>query len=83
VISKDKNGSTMQFTGMSVYLPDGSVKSYTYTKPVQVVKSWKDKTARIIADATFWSNMQDALKGGAKFPANAAPVPLKTIDAKK
>lgn len=83
VVSKDKNGSTMQFTGMSVYLPDGSVKSYTFTKPVLIVTSWKDKTKKIVADSTFWSNMQDALKGTAKFPANAAPVPLKTIDAKK
>ena len=34
VIKHDKSGFEMQFTGISVYLPDGTVKSYTLSKPV-------------------------------------------------
>jgi hypothetical protein len=70
-----------QFTGMSVYLPDGSVKSYTYSTPVKIVKSWKDKMTTISNPAVV-ADVQDAVKGGGKFPAGSAPVPLKSIDAK-
>jgi hypothetical protein len=82
MLKKDNKTAEFQFSGVSVYLPDGSVKSYTFTTPVKVVKSWKDRTSKIDNPAVI-ADLQDALKGGAKFPANAAPVPLKTIDSKK
>lgn len=82
MLKMDNKTAEFQFSGVSVYLPDGSVKSYTYTTPVKVVKSWREKTAKI-DNPKVVADLQDAFKGGAKFPANAAPVPLKTIDAKK
>lgn len=82
MLKKDNKTAEFQFSGVSVYLPDGSVKSYTFTTPVKVVKSWKDRTSKIDNPAVI-ADLQDALKGGAKFPANSAPVPLKTIDSKK
>ena len=82
MLKMDNKTAEFQFSGLSVYLPDGSVKSYTFTTPVKAVKSWKDMTTKIDNPAVI-ADMQDALKGGAKFPANAAPVSLKTVDAKK
>jgi hypothetical protein len=81
MLKVDNNTAEFQFTAVSVYLPDGTVKHYTFATPVKVVKSWKDRTAKIDNPAVV-ADLQDALKGGAKFPANAAPVPLKTIDTK-
>jgi len=81
MLKMDNKTAEFQFSGVSVYLPDGSVKSYTFTTPVKAVKSWKDMTTKIDNPAVV-ADMQDAFKGGTKFPANAAPVPLKTIDAK-
>lgn len=82
MLKMDNKTAEFQFTGLSVYLPDSSVKSYTFTTPVKIVKSWSNMTTTI-DNPMVMADLQDALKGGAKFPANAAPVPLKTIDAKK
>lgn len=81
VLKADNRTAEFQFTGVSVYLPDGSVKPYTFATPVKVTKSWKDRTAKIENPAVI-ANLIDAFSGGAKFPANSAPVPLKTVDAK-
>jgi hypothetical protein len=81
MLKADNKTAEFQFTGVSVYLPDGSVKSYTFTTPVKVIKSWKDRTSKIENPAVI-ANLQDAFKSGAKFPANSAPVSLKTIDSK-
>lgn len=81
-LKHDNTSWEMQFTGMSVYLPDGTTKSYNFAKPVKVVFNKKDKKATIIADPAFNANIKDALtalSSGKKFPANAAPVPLKKI----
>ncbi len=82
MLKMDNTTAEFQFNAISVYLPDGKVKSYSFTTPVKVVKSWKDRTSKIDNPAVI-ANLQDAFKGGAKFPANAAPVSLKTIDAAK
>ncbi len=81
MLKQDNKTAEFQFTGASVYLPDGSLKSYTFTTPVKITKSW-DKHTSTIDNPQSLMPLMDALKGGAKFPANAAPVPLKTIDAK-
>lgn len=80
VTKHDKNGFEMQFTGLSVYLPDGTVKSYTLSKPVIVTGSKDAKTMKVVGSSELRADIQDALKGGATFSANAAPVSLKTID---
>lgn len=82
VTKHDKNGFEMQFTGLSVYLPDGTVKSYKLSKPVIVSGSKDAKTMKVVGSPELRADIQDALKGGKTFPANAAPVSLKTIDSK-
>lgn len=82
VTKHDKNGFEMQFTGISVYLPDGTVKSYTLSKPVTVSGVKGAKTLTVVASPELKADLQDALKGGGTFAANAAPVSLKTIDGK-
>ena len=82
VLKHDNTSTEMQFTGMSVYLPDGTTKSYTFATPVKVVFSKKDKKATITGDPKFNADIRDGLKalsGGKKFPANASPVPLSKI----
>lgn len=78
----DNNTSEVQFAAFSVYLPDGTAKSYKLDTPVKATKSRVDRSMKVTGNAQFRADLQDALKGGAKFPANAAPVPLKSIDAK-
>lgn len=80
---KHDNTSMAQFAAFSVYLPDGTVKSYKLTTPVKIVASRDTRTTKVTANPEFRADLQDALKGGAKFPSNAAAVPLKKIDAKK
>jgi len=82
VVKHDKSGFEMQFTGISVYLPDGTVKSYTLSKPVTVTGSKDSKVMKVIGSPELKADIQDALKGGGTFSANAAPVSLKTIDSK-
>ena len=82
VLKHDNTSIEIQFTGMSVYLPDGTTKSYTFTTPVKVVFSKKDKKATITGDPAFSADIRDGLKSvstGKKFPANASPVPLSKI----
>ena len=76
------NTTEVQFSAFSVYLPDGTGKTYKLDTPVKIDRSKADKTVKITGSKQFRADLQDALKGGAKFPANAAPVPLKTIDSK-
>lgn len=82
VLKHDNTSTEIQFTGMSVYLPDGTTKSYTFATPVKVAFSRKDKKAIVTGDQAFNADIRDGLKalsGGAKFPANAAPIPLSKI----
>lgn len=78
----DKNTTEVQFGAFSVYLPDGTVKSYKLDTPVKDIRSRMGKTRKIVGNSQFRADLQDALKGSATFPAGAAPVPLKTIDSK-
>jgi len=78
----DNNTTEMSFSAFSVYLPDGTAKSYKLDTPVKMVKTHGVHGVKITGNPQFRADLQDALKGGAKFPANAAPVPLKTIDSK-
>ncbi len=82
VTKHDKNGFEMQFTGLSVYLPDGTEKSYMLSKPVIVTGSKDGKTMKVVGSPELKADIQDALMGGKTFSANAAPVSLKTIDSK-
>lgn len=81
MLKMDDKTAEFQFTGISVYLPDGSVKQYSFAMPVKAVKSLTGMTTKIDNPAVI-ADIQDAFKGGAKFPANAKPVSLKAIDSK-
>ncbi len=78
----DNNTTQVQFSAFSVYLPDGTAKSYKLDTPVKAIKSRADRSMKVTGNPQFRADLQDALKGGAKFPASAAPVSLKTIDSK-
>lgn len=78
----DRNTTEVQFGAFSVYLPDGTVKSYKLDTPVKDIRSRMERTRKITGNPQFRADLQDALKGGATFPAGTAPVPLKTIDSK-
>jgi hypothetical protein len=81
-VRKQIRGAEFQITGFSVYLPDGTVKSYKLETPVKAVISQDNKPTTVTGNPPLRAALQDAFKGGAKFPANAAPVKIKDIDAK-
>lgn len=80
-VKQAKGNFETQFTGLSVYLPDGTAKTYTLATPVRIVHAKDKKAVTVIANPAMRADLQDAMAGNATFPANAAPVPLKTIDA--
>jgi len=77
---KGKDYTIATFSKMSVYLPDGSVKSYNLSKPVKVIKSRERKMAVWDAYPAFSKALGDALKGGATFPASASPLKMANYD---
>jgi hypothetical protein len=81
-VRKLDNSAELQVTGFSVYLPDGTANSYKLDTPVKAVMSLDNKTMTATGNPQFRAALQDALKGGTKFPANAAPIKIKDIDAK-
>ncbi len=78
---KGKDYTIATFGKMSVYLPDGTVRSYDLEKPVKVIKSKERKTVVWDAYPGFTKALGDALKGGATFPADAAPISLTSYEA--
>lgn len=72
-----------QFTGLGVYLPDGTAKSYTLTTPARIMRSADNKSMMIVGNPSMRAAMQDIQASGARFPADAKPVMLKDIDAAK
>lgn len=78
---KGKDYTIASFGKMSVYLPDGTVRSYDLEKPVKVIKSKERKTVVWDAYPGFTKAIGDALKGGATFPADAAPLKLMDYEA--
>jgi hypothetical protein len=80
-IRQGKGNFETQFTGLSVYLPDGTTKAFSLTTPARIVGSKDKKTVTVIANPAMRADLQGAMVGNATFPATAVPVPLKTIDA--
>ncbi len=76
---KGRDYTIVEFHKLAVYLPDGSVKAYDFEKPVKMLRS-KDRKV-VITDAypAYTKALAEAFKGGATFPADAAPVALKDI----
>lgn len=78
---KGRDYTIASFGKMSVYLPDGTVRSYDLEKPVKVIKSKERKTVVWDAYPGFTKALGDALKGGTTFPADAAPLKLTDYEA--
>jgi len=72
-----------QFTGLGVYLPDRTAKSYTLATPARIMRSADNMSMMIVGNPSMRAAMQDIQASGARFPADAKPVMLKEIDAAK
>jgi hypothetical protein len=81
-MSPKDGGMELQITGFSVYLPDGTAKTYKFDTPLKAVISQDGKIMPTTGNQQIRTALQDIFKGDAKFPANAAPVKIKDIDAK-
>lgn len=81
VSMKDGN-IEFQVPGFSVYLPDGTVKTYNFDTPLKASMALGSTTMSTAGNPQLKAALQDIAKEGAKFPANAAPVRIKDIDAK-
>jgi len=71
-----KDYTIATFGKLSVYLPDGTARMYDLEKPVKVIKSKERKMVIWDAYPAFTKALADAMKGGATFPADAAPLKL-------
>lgn len=81
--SGGRGNFTLQFSDVGTYLPNGTVKNYKLTTPARITRSADNKSMMIVGNPSLRAAMQDALMGGNRFPANAAPVMLKAIDGVK
>jgi hypothetical protein len=78
-----KGNFQVQFTGIGVYLPNGTAKTYPISAPAKVMKSPDNSSMMIVGNPSVRAALQGALMSGATFPATANPVPLKTVDGVK
>lgn len=78
-----KGDFQIQFTDIGVYLPNGTTKTYKLSAPAKIKKSPDNSSMMIIGNPSVRTALQGALMGGTKFPANAKPVMLKTVDGVK
>lgn len=81
-VSMKDGGIEFQITGFSVYLPDGTVKTYKFDTPLKASMALGSTTMTTTGNPQLKAAVQDIAKEGAKFPANAAPIKIKDIDAK-
>lgn len=81
-VSMKDSSISFQVPGFSVYLPDGTVKSYTFDTPLKATMALGSTTMSVKGNPQLKAALQDIAKEGAKFPSNAAPVKIKDIDAK-
>lgn len=71
-----------QVPGFSVYLPDGTVKTYTFDTPLKASMSPGITTMTTKGNPQLTAALKELATLDTKFPANAAPVKIKDIDAK-
>jgi hypothetical protein len=81
-VSPKDGGIEFQIGSFSMYMPDGSARSYKLQPPVKSVMATGQGPMAVTVTPQLRAAMMDAMKGGAKFPVNAAPVSIKDIDAK-
>lgn len=81
-VSPKDGGIEFQIGSYSMYMPDGTAKSYKLEPAVKSVMATGKGPMTITVTPQLKAAVMDALKGGAKFPANAAPVKIMDIDTK-
>jgi hypothetical protein len=81
-VSMKDGGVEFQIPGFTVYLPDGTVKTYKFDTPLKASMALGSTTMSTAGNPQLKAALQDIAKEGAKFPANAAPIKIKDIDAK-
>lgn len=78
-----RGNMVLQFTDVGVYLPNGTTASFRLSTPAQIKRSADNSSMLIVGSPSLRSVLQGALSAGAKFPAGAKPVMLKTVDGSK
>jgi hypothetical protein len=81
-VSPKDSGIEFDIGSFALYMPDGTARSYKLQPPVKSVMATGKGPMTVAVTPQVKAAMMDALKSGAKFPANAAPVKIKDIDAK-
>ncbi len=82
IVSPKDGGIEFQIGGYSMYMPDGTARSYKLEPVVKSVMATGKGPMTITVTPQLRAAMLDALKGGAKFSANATPIKIKDIDTK-
>jgi hypothetical protein len=78
-----KGKFTFQFKTVSVYMPNGTAKTYNLDRPVKVSYSVDQNTVTTQADPSFTRMMSDLFITGGMFPADSPPVRLNAVLAAK
>jgi hypothetical protein len=74
-----KGKFTFQFKTVSVYMPNGTAKTYNLNKPVKVSYAVDQNIVTTQADPAFTRVMSDLFITGGMFPADAQPVRLNAV----
>jgi hypothetical protein len=82
IVSPKDGGIEFQIGSYSMYMPDGTARSYKLEPAVKSVMATGKEPMTITVTPQLKAAMLDALKGGTKFPANAAPIRIMDIDTK-
>jgi hypothetical protein len=81
-VSMRDGGMEFQVASFSAYMPDGTVKSYKLDTPIRATMSQDGKTMTAKGTPQLRAALQEIFSSGAKFPADAAPIKVKDIDAR-
>ncbi|MCD1294061.1 hypothetical protein CUJ83_03505 [Methanocella sp. CWC-04] len=79
VLFNDRDYFLYEFGTLSLYMPDGTVKSYKLEKPVKMLFSKERKMEIMDAYPTVTSALKDAFMPGDKFPSDAEPIPMTEL----
>jgi hypothetical protein len=78
-VAKETGTYDFQFGKLSVYLPDGTVKSIKLDRPVMMSLSVDEMKLTTVADPAVAKTMANLFSAGTTFPAGAQPVKLDDI----
>jgi hypothetical protein len=82
-VAKGKGTYDVQFSTVTVYLPNGTAKTMKMDKPVKMTVSLDKMKVMVTGNPTMAKMMAALFKSGAKFDAGAQPVKVNDILATK